>query len=480
MPILIVNTNVSKSSISNDTALTLSKIIASSLGKPESYVNVVINADAVLSFGGSTEGCAFVELQSIGFPSNRSKVVKAVTDAISQHLKIPGDRFYVRLVDLSGKDLADRRLFWFCTILLHFIAYFVLDMPLDQLVPTDNCTVAMLYATSIWISIIQIVDILLSAAAIVLFVLNVFSYKKLKNVFHFNFKINMISAAFLAFLLNSTLLAAHLRNQLVYRTFQNPCDLMMVTWVVLIVRVPGFIYVVGATLVHFCCFVERALATCYVRHYEMTGTWLGWLATFFTWSTTLFVNYWLYYTEDFFALKTYAGSTSQFSGPKLLIVHYVILFVDLAVLFGDLNLFLINKKQKNLRIHDYAYSLSKNYQLNENAAALQWLLPLSFVHSACFLVYALSHVLVRQFGENLDPVTFMIALEGSYIMIPIHSCCLLSAMLYREIKKPKKFTQIKDSEGAIYFLNLEKQWGKNMVQIEGKSVRNPSQLYLTT
>jgi len=105
MPILVITTNATKSAFSKEsTVLALSKVVANVTGKPESYVNVVINTDAIMSFGGSTDLCAFVELHSIGF-RNKGDTVKAITDAVSEQLQVPKDRFYVRLTDLNAKEV---------------------------------------------------------------------------------------------------------------------------------------------------------------------------------------------------------------------------------------------------------------------------------------------------------------------------------------------------------------------------------------
>uniref|UniRef100_A0A7E4VTN7 L-dopachrome isomerase n=1 Tax=Panagrellus redivivus TaxID=6233 RepID=A0A7E4VTN7_PANRE len=109
MPILTITTNATKSAFpKEDTVLALSKLVAKLTGKPESYVNVIINADAIISFGGSAEPAAYVELASIGGFSNANSVAKALTDAVNQHLKVPKDRFYVKLTDVPASELAFR------------------------------------------------------------------------------------------------------------------------------------------------------------------------------------------------------------------------------------------------------------------------------------------------------------------------------------------------------------------------------------
>lgn len=46
-----------------------------------------------MSFGGSTEPCAFVEFSSIGGFSNTEAIAKELTDAICDQIKVSKDRF---------------------------------------------------------------------------------------------------------------------------------------------------------------------------------------------------------------------------------------------------------------------------------------------------------------------------------------------------------------------------------------------------
>jgi phenylpyruvate tautomerase len=109
MPVLCITTNVTKTAFSKDHAiLALSKIAAKLSGKPESYVNVIINADAIMSFGGSTEPAAHVEFSSIGGFSNNAVVAQELTEAISKHLNISRDRFYIKFTDLEASAVSFR------------------------------------------------------------------------------------------------------------------------------------------------------------------------------------------------------------------------------------------------------------------------------------------------------------------------------------------------------------------------------------
>ena len=71
MPLLQINTNVS---VKDSTALAkdASRIVAGMLGKPESYVMVIVNAEASLVFGGSDEKAAHLKLKSLGLDESKT------------------------------------------------------------------------------------------------------------------------------------------------------------------------------------------------------------------------------------------------------------------------------------------------------------------------------------------------------------------------------------------------------------------------
>ncbi|MDH3342734.1 MAG: phenylpyruvate tautomerase MIF-related protein [Gammaproteobacteria bacterium] len=95
MPLLQINTNVSiddSISFSKDA----SRIIAGMLGKPESYVMVVVNTDASLLFAGSEEACAHLKLKSLGLDESKTSDYSAHLSAFIQNiLGISPARIYI-------------------------------------------------------------------------------------------------------------------------------------------------------------------------------------------------------------------------------------------------------------------------------------------------------------------------------------------------------------------------------------------------
>jgi len=106
MPLLKLETTVAISEEKQKSLLnSLSKIVASTIGKPEQYVMVSIG-QAAMSMSGRAGEAAFVDICSIGGLSkdvNRKlsqQVCKALTDSIG----IPPDRVYLNFADIDASN----------------------------------------------------------------------------------------------------------------------------------------------------------------------------------------------------------------------------------------------------------------------------------------------------------------------------------------------------------------------------------------
>jgi phenylpyruvate tautomerase len=105
MPYLSIQTN-SALRDEQQTALldAASKIVASQLGKPESYVMASFVPAARMRFAGEESPTAFLELSSIGIPdSKRNPLVAALTDLVTQSCGIKPDRIFVVLADIPAR-----------------------------------------------------------------------------------------------------------------------------------------------------------------------------------------------------------------------------------------------------------------------------------------------------------------------------------------------------------------------------------------
>jgi len=75
----------------------LSITVAEILGKSERYVMTELNSDAHMTFGGSNEACAYIELLSLGLnPEQHGRIANELTQFLNLELGIPPDRIYAK------------------------------------------------------------------------------------------------------------------------------------------------------------------------------------------------------------------------------------------------------------------------------------------------------------------------------------------------------------------------------------------------
>ncbi len=73
-----------------------SALVAKMLGKPEQYVMVNLTPNGNMSFGGSSEPLAYLELKSIGLPADRTREFSATLCGFMQDIfGIPAERVYI-------------------------------------------------------------------------------------------------------------------------------------------------------------------------------------------------------------------------------------------------------------------------------------------------------------------------------------------------------------------------------------------------
>jgi len=95
MPVLSIQTNVAVED--KDTFLKkASLLVADALSKPESYVMIHVADKQTMSFAGTTEALAYVELKSLGLMEQQTKILsKKVSTLLNQELHIEASRIYI-------------------------------------------------------------------------------------------------------------------------------------------------------------------------------------------------------------------------------------------------------------------------------------------------------------------------------------------------------------------------------------------------
>jgi phenylpyruvate tautomerase PptA (4-oxalocrotonate tautomerase family) len=104
MPYLKIQTNAVMEQAKTGALLKkLSKTVAQHLGKPESYVMVVLEPPAPMLFAGTDAPLAYLELKSIGLPQNKTAALsKTLCELMNRELGVPPERVYIEFSNASG------------------------------------------------------------------------------------------------------------------------------------------------------------------------------------------------------------------------------------------------------------------------------------------------------------------------------------------------------------------------------------------
>lgn len=97
MPYLKIQTNQSLDEAASQALLEqASQTTAKALGKPESYVMVSIHGGVAMSFAGSSEPCAYLELKSLGLPDDQTaNLSQTLCTLLAEELKLEPSRIYI-------------------------------------------------------------------------------------------------------------------------------------------------------------------------------------------------------------------------------------------------------------------------------------------------------------------------------------------------------------------------------------------------
>ncbi|GLP99526.1 MAG: phenylpyruvate tautomerase MIF-related protein [Pseudomonadota bacterium] len=81
-----------------------SETVAKASGKPESYVMIVLNDNANMSFGGSDAPAAMLDYRALGLPGDRQAFSDTLCTLISENLKVEGGRIYISMTDSERQN----------------------------------------------------------------------------------------------------------------------------------------------------------------------------------------------------------------------------------------------------------------------------------------------------------------------------------------------------------------------------------------
>ena len=96
MPLLKISTNT-KIDTPDAILKEATQLVATMLAKPASYVQIVLEDQQTISFAGSIEPCAYLELYSLGLPEAQTPMMsKTLCDFIAAKLAIAANRTYIQ------------------------------------------------------------------------------------------------------------------------------------------------------------------------------------------------------------------------------------------------------------------------------------------------------------------------------------------------------------------------------------------------
>ncbi|KAG4959135.1 hypothetical protein AAZX31_13G083900 [Glycine max] len=104
MPTLNLFTNVPVDTVvASDILRDATKAVAKIIGKPESYVMILLNGGVPIAFAGTEEPAAYGELISIGGlgPSVNGKLSSTIAEILETKLYIDSSRFYIKFYDVQ-------------------------------------------------------------------------------------------------------------------------------------------------------------------------------------------------------------------------------------------------------------------------------------------------------------------------------------------------------------------------------------------
>ena len=103
MPLINVRTSLQEVVDSAALLKELSAALAQQTGKPEAYVMTLLETAVPMTFAGSSEPCAYVEIKSIG-ALKPAAMTSAFCELIESRTGIPASRIYVAFDDVNASS----------------------------------------------------------------------------------------------------------------------------------------------------------------------------------------------------------------------------------------------------------------------------------------------------------------------------------------------------------------------------------------
>ncbi|KAI6181676.1 putative Macrophage migration inhibitory factor [Aphelenchoides besseyi] len=108
MPILQIVTNLPKSKFTADFVKKASTKASELTERPEQVIEVVVQADQIISFAGTQEPAAYVFLGGIHCLSEerRGPIGKSLNEFLVNELGLKSERFYIHFLSIQPEDVS--------------------------------------------------------------------------------------------------------------------------------------------------------------------------------------------------------------------------------------------------------------------------------------------------------------------------------------------------------------------------------------
>uniref|UniRef100_A0A1I8B6M3 G_PROTEIN_RECEP_F1_2 domain-containing protein n=1 Tax=Meloidogyne hapla TaxID=6305 RepID=A0A1I8B6M3_MELHA len=247
-----------------------------------------------------------------------------------------------------------------------------------------------------------------------------------------------------------------------------PCDLLTPMWLVLTIYAPYYINSIAYPSFHFCIMIERVRATILAEKYEKEGRLLGIYMCLIIWLISTI--YYIYLslatladTETFGQPQGATYITSKYNALPLFCMTILTLILMIVTTICDWRITVLNRKIKNLNKNPTKYSLSRNFQLNENTLSMRLIFPLDLSYALFYSLY-IGIVLVLRAYKYLMPLTQYILLYNAvdtFIFLHIAITIIVYISFVNYIKKYRNKTTkntLASEQAKLHFKQLKEMW----------------------
>ena len=106
MPLLRIQTNQTLDAESRtELATNGAELVAQLLEKSIDYVQVVVESGCTMTFGGTSEPTAFLELRGLGLDSqDRSRIAEKLTSWVTEKISVEASRVFINFLAIARSD----------------------------------------------------------------------------------------------------------------------------------------------------------------------------------------------------------------------------------------------------------------------------------------------------------------------------------------------------------------------------------------